>query len=149
MVCLPPSLWTALTQLLGTKHIRTTSYHPIANGLVERFHRQLKAALKVSPHPDHWTNMLPLVLLGIRTSIKDDFRCTYGTTLRLPGEYFVPQVDDNIDPTSYVARLRSTMGALRSEPTRQPNTPRGHNDSSLGSTSHVFVRRDAATAAAV
>lgn len=33
-------------KLLGTKHIHTTSYHPIANGLVERFHRQLKSALK-------------------------------------------------------------------------------------------------------
>ena len=34
-------LWTAFTQLLGTKHIQTTAYHPIANSRVERFHRQL------------------------------------------------------------------------------------------------------------
>ena len=61
-------LWRAFTELLGTKHIRTTSYHPIANGLVEGFHRQLKAALKASPHPDRRTDTLSLVLLGIRTS---------------------------------------------------------------------------------
>ena len=60
-------LWKALTQLLGTKHTRTTAYHPIANGLVERFHRQLKSALKASPHPEHWIDMLHLVLLRIRT----------------------------------------------------------------------------------
>ncbi len=42
----------------------------IANGLVERFHRQLKSALKASPHPNHWTDMLHLVLLGIRTTLK-------------------------------------------------------------------------------
>ena len=46
------NLWKAVTQLLGTKHIRTTSYNPIANGMVERFHRQLKSSLKASPHPE-------------------------------------------------------------------------------------------------
>lgn len=143
-------LWKAFTQLLGTTHIRTTSYHPIANGLVERFHRQLKAALKASPHPDHWTDMLPLALLGVRTSLKEDIKSTaaelvYGTSLRLPGEYFVPHADDNTDPASYVARLKSTMGALRSMPTRQPATSRlrGHMDDSLDTSSHVFVRHDA------
>ena len=40
------ALWTQLMRLLGTQRIRTTSYHPIANGLVERFHQQLKSALK-------------------------------------------------------------------------------------------------------
>ena len=73
----------------------TTSYHPIANGLVEWFHRHFKSALKASPQPEHWTNMLPLVLLGIRTSLKQDLGCTaaelvYGTSLRLPGEFFSP-----------------------------------------------------------
>ena len=70
------TMWTAFTQLLGTKHIQTTAYHPIANGLVEMFHRQLKAALKASPQPDNWTDMLPLVLLGIHTALKEDLGCT-------------------------------------------------------------------------
>ena len=123
-------LWRAFTQLLGTKHIRTTSYHPMANGLVERFHRQLKSALKASPHPDRWTEMLPMVLLGIRTSLKEDFNCTaelvYGTSLRLPGEFFVPQVDGDTDHANYP---------------RQPSTRRSHIDNSLSSASHVFVRQ--------
>ena len=33
-------LFTHLMQLLGTKRIHTTAYHPIANGLVEHLHRQ-------------------------------------------------------------------------------------------------------------
>ena len=87
------ALWQQLMRLLGSKRIRTTSYHPIANGLVERLHRQLKAALKACPHPTNWTDTLPMVLLGIRTAWKDDIRCTtaelvYGTFLRVPGEFF-------------------------------------------------------------
>ena len=53
------SLWRHLTQLLGSKCIRTTSYHPIANGLTERFHRQLKVSLKVQADPIHWAESLP------------------------------------------------------------------------------------------
>lgn len=61
-------LWRAL-ELLGTKHTRTTAYHPIANGMVKRFHRQLKSSLKASPHSERWTDMLHLALLGIRRRI--------------------------------------------------------------------------------
>lgn len=58
-------------QLLGSKRIRTTAYHPISNGhIVERAHRQLKASLKAHHNPAHWTEILPLVLLGIRTAVK-------------------------------------------------------------------------------
>ena len=32
------ALWQRLIEILGCKRIRTTSYHPIANGIIERFH---------------------------------------------------------------------------------------------------------------
>lgn len=65
-------LWSQFMQLLGCKCIHTTSYHPIANGMIERFHRQLKASLKAQLSSVHWTDSLPLVLLGIRTTLKED-----------------------------------------------------------------------------
>ena len=67
-------LWEKFTRVLGTQHIHTTAYHPISNSIVERFHRQLKAALKAQSQPNNWTDALPLVLLGIRTSLKEDAR---------------------------------------------------------------------------
>ena len=80
--------------LLGSRRARTTAYqYPQSNGMVERFHRQLKAALKAQHNPASWVDALPLVLLGIRTALKEDLSATtaemvYGTTLRLPGELF-------------------------------------------------------------
>jgi len=38
--------WTKMCQGLGMQHVLTTAYHPQANGMVERFHRQLKEALR-------------------------------------------------------------------------------------------------------
>ena len=69
-------LWSILMRLLGTKRSRTTAYHPQSNGMVERFHRQLKASLKAQQNPTTWMDSLPLVLLGIRTALKEDIRAT-------------------------------------------------------------------------
>ena len=86
-------LWRLVTQRLGCKHLRMTAYHPIANGMFERFHRQLKASLRARTTATCWTETLPLVLLSIRTAVKGDLQASvaellYGTTLRLPGEFF-------------------------------------------------------------
>ena len=41
-------------EMLGTQHLRTMAYHPVANGMVERFHRQLKAAIKYQANGPPW-----------------------------------------------------------------------------------------------
>ena len=63
-------------RLLGTKQIQTTAYHPIANGLVKRFHWQLKGTLKYLLDSTQWTTALPLIFLGIRTTLKQDLKFT-------------------------------------------------------------------------
>ncbi|XP_033229631.1 uncharacterized protein LOC117181172 [Belonocnema kinseyi] len=55
-------LFEELTQVIGAKHLRTRAYHPAANGMVERLHRQLKAAIKCHEN-DEWAEVLPIVLL--------------------------------------------------------------------------------------
>ena len=100
------SLWSHLMHLLGTHRICTTAYHPISNGLVKHFHRQLKGAMKCLPDRTNWAKPLPLILLGIRTAIKQDCHCTaaelvYGTTLRLPGEFFnTTSRSSQVDPVT-------------------------------------------------
>ena len=42
------SLFQSLLSQLGISRIRTTSYHPSSNEMVERLHRSLKNIIKVS-----------------------------------------------------------------------------------------------------
>ena len=65
-------LWAEMSELLGVKLSVTTAYHPQANGLVERFHRRLKEALKARLQGPDWSDHLPWVLLGLRTEPKED-----------------------------------------------------------------------------
>ena len=140
-------LFENLSRLLGCSRIRTTAYHPQANGLVERFHRQLKSSLKAQTEPNRWTESLPLILMGIRTSLKTDLACSaaelvFGTTLRLPGEFIVPSQDSkSVDPSSYVDRLRRYMSELQLTSPRSAQRS-SHVPGDLFTCTHVFVRVD-------
>ena len=141
-------LWNTLMTLPGSKRARTTAYHPQTNGMIERFHRQLKAALKAQPQPDSWMDALPLVLLGIRTALKEYISSTaaemvYGTTLRLPGEFFTPsQISSLPDPADYVSNLRTHMQTIRPSPPC-PTERNSHIIDGLSTATHVFIRHDA------
>ena len=141
------SLWSQLMQILGTHCIQTTAYPPLANGLVERLHRQLKASIKCLPSPHNWISGLPWILLGIHTAFKEDIGCSsaelvYGTTLHVPGELVSPHFSPVPDPASYAATLRSAMQSIKAIPPRSHLRP-SHLPNVLFSSTHVFVRHDA------
>ncbi len=60
------TLFAKLCEFLGCERIRATPYHPAANGMVVRLHRQLKAALMSHAAREHWVDNWPIVLLGNR-----------------------------------------------------------------------------------
>ena len=83
--------WQQLCSRLGIQHIMTTSYHPQANGMVERVHRQLKDALRAREAGADWPDHLPWVLLGLRAAPKEttglsSAQLVLGQPLVLPGE---------------------------------------------------------------
>ena len=127
------SLWHALMNLLGTTRHRTTSYHPQANGLVERFHRHLKGGLKARLAGPNWVDELPIVLLGIRTSLKEGLDCS-------SAEFFTKSTPE--DPASFLTRLRHSMQRQQFVPTQWHGSTSTHLPADLRSASHAYVRRD-------
>ncbi|GFX10818.1 gag-pol polyprotein [Trichonephila clavipes] len=55
--------------------IRTTLYQPSSNGLMEHTHQSLEAAL-MAHATARWTQVLPFILLGLRSVIKEDINAT-------------------------------------------------------------------------
>jgi transposase InsO family protein len=74
---------------LGIQQIRTSAYHPQANGLTERTNQTIKRSLaKVSTEED-WDIYLPAVLFAIRkapsqTTKYSPYQLTFGITARTP-----------------------------------------------------------------
>nr|VZI33787.1 unnamed protein product [Spirometra erinaceieuropaei] len=141
------NLFQTLLSFLGCTRIRTTAYHPAANGMVERFHRQLKASLRAAADPENWTDHLPLVLLGIRSALKPDLDCSaaelvFGSTVRLPGEMISPTPQGAVeDPTNLLHRLRQFMRTLSPVPPRSSASP-SYLEKDLATCSHVYLRCD-------
>lgn len=141
-------LFKALTALLGARHLRTTSYHPSSNGIIERLHRQLKAALMCHAPASQWTDALPLVLLGMRSAWKEDLQTSpaelvYGATLSLPGQFMCPKDDySTADVTQYATRLSAYMAKLSPRPSSWHTTSPFYVPRDLQTASHVFVRQD-------
>lgn len=138
------NLFNELSRLLGIDRIRTTAYHPQANGIIERWHRTLKASIMCHNRID-WSHKLPLILLGLRTSYKEDMKTTaaqmvYGTPLRLPGEFFI---DSKFQPQSeFVKELAESMREIRPIQTSNHDSSKPFVFKDLEHSTHVFVRND-------
>lgn len=139
-------LFKAIANIMGTKHHSTTSYHPAANGMIERLHRQLKAAIMCHDNSS-WSEALPLVLLGIRTAWKEDIQATaaelvYGESPRLPGEFLSPRDGSTpADVTDFASRLRAQITKLSPRPAKWHITQTFYVPRKLSTASHVFLRK--------
>ncbi|CAB0028292.1 unnamed protein product [Trichogramma brassicae] len=139
-------LLAQLCKLVGAKHVHTSPYHPQANSMVERMHRTLKAALKCSPETP-WTLALPGVLLGLRTTFKEDLQASpaemvFGTSLRIPGEFVARQEPDKTSPSEFVSALRRLFQAIRPVPASRHVQHRPFVFKDLATSDYVFRRLD-------
>lgn len=139
-------LFKQLTKYLGIHHIKTTAYHPQANGKIERWHRNLKAAFRAHL-TDNWTDTLPAILLGLRASIILEIDVSpadivFGQGLRLPSDFFDTSAVTTDIPT-FVAKLRQNMQNIQPILQRHHSKQKIFVHKDLQTTSHVFLRHDA------
>lgn len=139
-------LFKHLNRLTGTTHLRTTAYHPAANGMIERFHRQLKAAIRCHP-TRQWTDSLPTVLLGIRCAWKEDLQSSvaemvYGQTIRLPGEFLTANRKADSSAPEFIQGLREHMQQLRPTPGTRHDSRQIFVHTDLATSKYVFLRHD-------
>ena len=140
-------LFRELTNLLGSHKIRTTTYHPQSNGMVDRFHRHLKSSLKASSNSKNWNVDLPWILLGIRTAVKEEIglssaQLLYGQALRLPGEFITDAIQSDI--SSDVAKSIH-QSILSSRPNVSPRKSYNRNvyvSQHLHTCTHVILRKE-------
>ncbi|GFR81950.1 Pol polyprotein [Elysia marginata] len=143
-----PFLWKAIANQPGVTLHRTTSYHPQSNGLIERLHRTLKAALKARLKGPNWVDELPWVLLGLRRAPQPDLGSSsaeqvYGHPLPVPGQFIDPTFRShrNVnDPMDMTIRRFSPVPTSnnRWHPQSAASMPQ-----SIQNAKFVFIRRDA------
>jgi len=105
-----------LNKILGIHQIRTSAYNPQANGMVERCHRTLKAALKA--RKGSWLRDLPFVLLGMRMYPDDGGNSAFSL---VTGEQpMVPRVfTEALSDAALMKKLESVQFPLRLSRTRK------------------------------
>ena len=128
--------------------MQTTAYHPEGNGLVERFHRCLKDALRARCAGPDWFNHLPWVMLGLRAATREDntispSQAVFGSTVCLPGQL---SLESELDLNTFLTKMKATLSGTETVNSRfntaANKIPAAVLPQALLDTFHVLVHRD-------
>ncbi|UYV66974.1 hypothetical protein LAZ67_4003506 [Cordylochernes scorpioides] len=130
----------------GNQQNKDITLPPSTNGLVERFHRQLKDSLRCHDSTS-WSLKLPLVLLGIRSSLREDLNTTtaelvYGKPLSLPGTFFEDPPSASSPTEPWMEDFKRAMASLKPAPSKPHGNRHVYVPKPLETCSHVYLRRD-------
>ena len=140
------SIWSGVCAVLGISASTTTSFHPQSNGIIEPFHRSFKSSLRARLAGSDWFSHLPLVLLGLRATPKDDTslfvsEAVYGSPLTLPGELVdLPEMP----PDTFIRKVdRAVDGFATPSPHHVRPVSPSQLPAALVAAKFVFVQEDA------
>lgn len=108
-----------LLLIAGVKKSRTTAYHPMGNGVVERFNRTLGSMIRALPprSKQKWPQMLQTLTFAYNCTAHEStghapFYLMYGRIPRLPVDMMFHSVErdcDVADYDKYVLKLRENL----------------------------------------
>jgi cleavage and polyadenylation specificity factor subunit 1 len=139
-------LFAELSKLIGFHRIRTTSYHPAANGKVERLHRTIKNSLKA--RKGDWLQALPIVEFAYKITPSSvtgcsPFQLVTGSSVAVPAHMldnrpikFNEQFVNNL--SKHISELQFSSPNAVSDHLFEPCTM----PANLRDCSHVWVRTD-------
>lgn len=140
-------LFRELSIIIGFHRLRTTSYHPQSNGLIERCHRTIKSAIMA--RKENWLLALPVVLLGLRASPGESgfspFTAVTGSSMLLPKPIIDKHSEDipiNNDLTKTLIKEMSKLDTVSLSLGKIHSTPKPYIPTGLKSCTHVWVRTD-------
>ena len=106
-------LFLNLSKIIGFHRLRTCSYHPESNGVIERAHRTIKSAIMA--RKESWLTAFPVVLFGTRIipneSNYSPFTCVTGTNILVP--QLMLSDDDHEYSDDSVGKLIKEMTKLK------------------------------------
>ena len=134
-----------MCSLLNISHSRTTIFHPQSNGLVERFYCSVQTSLNARLAGPDWFEHLPLVMLGLRSTPRDDSSLSaaealFGAHLCLPGEFLY---SNEVPPSAFLERVQSSLRELVLPPLHHHASSAARVPAALASAGFVFARKDA------
>ena len=96
---------------------------------------------------DRWFHNLPLVLLSIRNTIKDEIDCAptdlvFGQQLALHGEFNPPLVSSDNYQGDFVRNLHEHFQHIHPSPTRITSHLKHYVEKNLQTCTHVWLRND-------
>ena len=135
-------LFHELSVLCGFHRIRTTAYHPQANGIIERAHRTLKTAIMA--RQQEWITALPSVLLGMRCMPDDQGISPF---LAVTGKSPLhPRLTSDVaeSPSTFLQKFIKSMRQLDFRNTLSTFKPpsKSYIPHALSTSSHVWIRTD-------
>lgn len=139
------ALFEGLNRILGIGRVRTAAYSPRSNGMIERFHRTLKDALKASSTKD-WEMALPWVMLGLRTLVKEDLNTSpaqmlYGEPIAVPADLIDPESRVIKEPAEALNKIMTAISDLTPTLSRQSNHGELYLPRRLTKCEHVWLRK--------